>query len=943
MNATKTLEMAIRLYCALAESAVQVEPRTLWSWDATRAALEGSTRSGAALIAEMSGMPRPVRASVMRYTGNFAPLAPTGEVFVFAEATKASAFETQAAAIGARVEGLNGNIVAAHCEDQDAVRSLAASYGGAPYSGHDIGARYESVDTRLPGDMLEEGLSAEMVERVCLRALSPRPLGESRELSISGDAPEAQFAGRLIDFATKRKEIHGVPTPVFEAVVRKGLLTTAQLKALGEADQGTNPGGTAAPSGGAKPAAGGVSNNQPTGNGQPAQSKTEPQKGVATNEVPAKSPDDASAMVGQVTLEDGTVVPEDVLRQAAAKILGNIATQLANNTTTGQPGEPEGDGEEKDGEKPEGEKKDEPGKEAPKGDKAKPDTSDKKSGNEPAGGTTTKDADPKNESVLAFSSAPPIIGTEEVVSESDARAALDKDMRKVGLTGELGRRILQRIARGGAGFDDIMMTVGSRDHAQAAVNKLTDAGWIDYNGHDGFKLHQSGQAAIRESDVTPPKPKSDHPGSCCGGQHESRAAHVLAALREGKSPKDVVRALAPVKMKARPAVAESNHGKRHGRLCEASSDPADVAADALKNFDAWVLKPIRSAVDKVANEGHHQAQAQASVQKMAGSTTAPDHLAGVIKPLKELASEVDEILGHIRKVCVDGHAHIRENAPRVTEGKDDAAKASEQESAAAAIDNAGNAVGTIKSLAFELVTSQLVKLVSIAEAMGMKKSIKVMGKLHEEAKELHDSIKSFMGDFEDAKKAFMSESGAGKAAEAPPPADATPAPVDPAPAPAPVEAAPAPVEAAPASVAVESADPVDVVVSRLVETDIPQRILNGEHIATVLESIRVRSQDIGLTVPQAVQVYDRFNNVLNTRTFEFAIGSAKNHALLAEVAKVRVCDQVVRSLAERTANGARVHVTERELEASIKALRRFGMVEHKLFADELSSRLVATR
>ena len=336
----KNLERAVRLFRSLVEtgSDVQVTSSTLWSWPETENAL-ATNPEASQILTEMRSLPDAVRERTMRYCGAFEPLEPKGDVYVFPNTGAAQSFITEMEVSGAVVDHLADEVVAAHGETPAHVEEIAIRHGGTPWSGASLGDAFESVDTDLPYAMISAMVEPEEMEAALVEALWKPQTSALSEAFISSPAPTAaaQFRGRLRAWARPRP-VFGVEARLFEALRMSGALPR-QLCLMVEADpQGGAT--TAAPGAAAGPPddRGGVAKDQPTpGTGAPAQSAQDkpelpPQP---TEHVPTQ--EEGGTMMGQVKLPDGTVVPPDIMRQAIAKVLKNIATQVEQGTTSGKP------------------------------------------------------------------------------------------------------------------------------------------------------------------------------------------------------------------------------------------------------------------------------------------------------------------------------------------------------------------------------------------------------------------------------------------------------------------------------------------------------------------------------------------------------------------------------------------------------------------------------
>ena len=355
----RNLERAVRLFRALVEtgSDVQVTSATLWSWPEVRVAL-GSSDGDRSLLVEMEGLPDVVRDRTLQYCGSLAPLEPKGDVFVFPNVEAADKFVAEMEAdLGSIATHLADGIVAAYGETPDAVEAIAGRFGGSRWNGPSLSDAFESVDTDLPYLMIQEGFDPSEVESALIEALwkgRDEAMNEAFFMHAPAATPMGKFKGRLASWASPRPVL-GVEPRLFEALRMSGVLPR-RLCLLLEADPAAP--GVSPPSPGAATAGGqdgtqsGIA--QPD-TGQPAQSQEGPAKEPPkpTEHVPTQ--EEGGTAMGQVKLPDGTVVPPDIMRQALAKMLQNLATQVEQGTTNGKPAEkPKDQGaQDKQGEAPE--------------------------------------------------------------------------------------------------------------------------------------------------------------------------------------------------------------------------------------------------------------------------------------------------------------------------------------------------------------------------------------------------------------------------------------------------------------------------------------------------------------------------------------------------------------------------------------------------------------
>jgi hypothetical protein len=291
---------------------------------------------------------------------------------------------------------------------------------------------------------------------------------------------------------------------------------------------------------------------------------------------------------------------------------------------------------------------------------------------------------------------------------------------------------------------------------------------------------------------------------------------------------------------------------------------------------------------------------------------------------------------------------VGKRRPELSEAKkeDEAGRADELAAAAAACEDAHVQVRALKAAAFQLATTDLVRVAAVGKALDLKKTARQAEKLRETVDELHEEIKKVLADYEELRSVFEKESGGAEVPEKPPaeaaPAAPAPMPVAVVAAPAAATPAPAPAEQAPAPVAESS---IKAAVARCIKRPtIMEALREGARYAVVAESIRVACPDLNLTARQVLEVHDTLKNadtVARTLAIYEVALSEDDRKLVASVSKGP--GDKPADLAERTAKGRSVKVVENDLRAVVEALRTFGDVEHRLLADDLEKPMKAAR
>jgi|CXWL01.1.fsa_nt_gi hypothetical protein len=363
----ESLSLAIRIYRHLAESTQEVAPGDVWEWAAVRKALL-SAPHGPGLIKHLETLGESAREGSLAWLRSMAPFAPMGRVVRLPGVAEARAFLTKVRAEGMLAEPMGETCVQVHDVDEEEIRRAVQAAQGVLVE--TAASAYKAFDHDLFQNMLDDGNSVERVESAILRAIESRGAGTLDEsfVIVGQYAPEEKFIGRLERFADLRpRQVLGMDVELAEALYVAGRLPAAarpivaRVLHLTEETESAPVGDTAAsPAQAGTPLdKGGVAKDQPdVSAGAPAQSQDGEKK--EAEQPTDMRPDEPS---DEITLPDGTIVPEDVLRQALARMLVVLSTQLEQGVgTNGQPngnGEEEGEeGEEGDAEADEGEDED---------------------------------------------------------------------------------------------------------------------------------------------------------------------------------------------------------------------------------------------------------------------------------------------------------------------------------------------------------------------------------------------------------------------------------------------------------------------------------------------------------------------------------------------------------------------------------------------------------
>jgi hypothetical protein len=882
----KNLKLAVRVYTALVESTSTVTPATLWSWDETRKALLASPHPK--LVEELEGMGAGRRERVLRYAGAFAPLTPLGETFVFGDKSQVRKFADEVYAGGGMTQELAPGVVVADGIDREAIKLAAAKRGGVHYDGPNILDAFESVDTELPGDMIDGGVPAYVMEAALLDALDGKLVNETAY------EPHTPFRGRLEKWARPRPSVLGIDARLVEGLVKARMLRPSVVKALverapvvmkrlvAEAEPPVANGGTATATD-AQPASGTEAAPQGAG-GSVAASQTAPtpEKTPPTDQVAANPPEEGGA-TGAVKLADGTVVPQDVLKKAMAKLLSNLATQLEQGTVGGQPeGKPaeQPEGEEKPAEEPPAEKpaEDKPAEApaaAPAAPAAAPPAAEK-----PA-------AEPKKESVVhdekqILAEARAFLGMKPTSTPAPAAPRAP-----VAPKAPAPKKESVFEGRSSAEILDVLRAINDL-HPSSASSEAVRA--FESFVRTGVTQHLSVvERAVRAALVMIER------------KHDTETATMVKSIFED------IAAL------RKTGVVESDiDGDAPARTGPRTPSPVLPPR-------AWpgVTVLRQNPTDKSAWESFTAALAQ----KGKSARVVVNGKIGVVTEVLEGLLRVrwhGGGSGQVSMSAVDrGSIGTYESMPapaRPVQEQLDVGQNDESAAAAKGFADAAEALKACRQAAFELTTASLVRLESLVQAVGAKKSGKMLAKVRDGTASFLDELKALAEQLDQAHETFKSESGTGaEAAQAQAQAAA----------PAAAPATPAPTPAAPTAESM-----IRQAVSRLVSTTLPERIAEGATTHEVSNAILARCGDLKLDTRMVMEVYARLRKaelVGSLRTYRVTIAEA-DHALLAQIGS---------PIAARTKDVRTTLVTENELREASKKLRASKSEDAEMFADTL--------
>ena len=270
----------------------------------------------------------------------------------------------------------------------------------------------------------------------------------------------------------------------------------------------------------------------------------------------------------------------------------------------------------------------------------------------------------------------------------------------------------------------------------------------------------------------------------------------------------------------------------------------------------------------------------------------------------------------------------------------DVGQEGERASTAKAMQSAAENLKKAREAVFALTTADLIQATSMAKASGMTRAAGALEKAQQAGANYLDELQKIGALVDKANEVLKSENGGmggdtvdqmqaaqnGEMNGAPVPA-VPPVNGAPAPAPAPVPAAPAPAPAA---------ESVNAAITALMETDIPERIANGEAHYDLSEAIRGYCPALG--VRERAQVIDRIQAMLRipTDVAHKVSFNAADHRLLSEVATF---GSLTEGLADRTRGGRTTLASASELEEAALVLRTRGKAEHVMLAEVLTQAL----
>jgi len=930
----KGLELAIKTFCALAESTEEVSPSTLWCWDSVRTALEASPR-GRAVIDTLESLEDDELFAVLQAAGTFEPLSPLGETYIFDSAADAKRFYDHVPAEGR--EMFAENVVNVHGE---AVReSFTAPHGGEYVGLDDLadicnGVKAENplmeafawIDTALPQDMRRAGIAWDRIaEALVMR--SRRGLHEG-VLGTAG--PEESFTGRIARLAVPRKRIGGVDADLVAALHEQNMIPAWAARRLGlqEQDDAVRPGGEAeAGAEGGAEAERGVSNERPEDQpGSPAASKSEPSK---EREEPTEVPkgEEGGTTHGEVKLSDGTTVPEPVLKQALAKLLHNLATQVEQGTTGGKPEERK---PEEEPEKPE-EEPEEEGPEEPKEPEAPPTPEEKPEEGEeeekppapPAPAAPAAPA-PKKESVAARLLRGEV-SLDEVLGGASTKGAYPF------------RKKEQQYAQ--MSMDQLHFALGDAHEAAKAMQGhdptaeawyLDDLATIQKEINRRKTMAEGRRKKMTKADALA---KLKATGQLSTGMLEPLGISMDQFLRFAQLPKKRTDEIVK-KMIA--------HLEKGGSLSEAVDETAARELELYIDNDRELYRQRRSIEQNIARKMKSGRYDPTKAPKLwqylidAGARKYAKEFGGSVRDMfpKELRVwlSVQYARDHEQELGIQGG--LAELAEQLDVGQE-----AEGEAAAKGFADAAAALKQLRQASFALTTDSLVRLESLLQSVGAKKAAKAVTKLRGQVAGFNDDVKAAAEALDKANDQFKGENG-GKGgeehqgmegengeAEAAPPTDN---PGNQVPAGEQKPETPPPAETPPAA-----SESVRAAVGRLAGTDIPGRILGGENYITVAEDIRLKTSDIGLTSREVAEVHEMLRlteSMARSKVFSLEMPDGDRDLLRSVSAHPR--DIPARLVEALDAYGS-VSVREDTVMEAVKALRQFGELRHRVLAEHL--------
>lgn len=486
--------------------------------------------------------------------------------------------------------------------------------------------------------------------------------------------------------AVSDKTIAGVPDWLVEEAKRSGLMdvdTAAKLLLFESKDQGPNllteeeggssvgPGGAAKSAGDTEGERGGVSHEQPDVKaGRTAQSQSEPQQ-EPEKPTEHRPTEEEGAPGGDVKLADGTTVPEPVMKDAMAKLLKNLATQLQQDTETdGQPQEPQGD-EEEPGEEEPGEEGGEQGQE---GGEQQPQATQKGapqptntpaetavSGEEGSGKMAESITDIARKILSGQMTASEALG-ETLGGGMDDRGAGESDLQKRRAARSQVQKDEMESVSEGAWVDDLQKIVPHVESGlKAAGYRKDDEGyWREKDGTDKIELCPTPFGLILKH--------------CEGlaeqldmGQAEE-GQQILAAIAEAADAMKMLRAAA--------FALSTNHLVRIASMAKSlGAAPAATEAEGLqKEVEKFVedMEPLAKRLNKIHDKVKGKAGGDASTLQTPEPDTTPPAEEPAPEPAPEpgpepeqaSATDTEAAAGAADQPMAEGEKAIREAVAR---------------------------------------------------------------------------------------------------------------------------------------------------------------------------------------------------------------------------------------------------------------------------------------
>ncbi len=900
------LDLAVRSFCALWESTDEVSPATPWSWPHTRSALRAS-RLGKDLLVEWEVLSEADRDTAQRCLAEFDPIRPEGSVVRFKDPSFVQMFSERVVAKNITVLGDSvADVVGG--PRPDSLRALARDCGGTVM--HSLLVEdYAWVDITLPRAMLESGMDAAEVSSILSEAVM-RGLDEGRLLESRGEA--RAFTGRLARFSKARRVLGG--KVVLDAAASRG----GQLSKLGENRLTVS----------FTPKVVTIENVTPgdilEAPNTPAYNRATKKWIKETNEMGVLDAQNSATAFAEhlerdhlsmmptveecqvtVAVRDKTIggVPDWLIE--CAKDRGMITVDVAAKVMLHE------------------RRKAKPGLLTEEDGSVGPGGSAKASdgGEGERGGVSHEQPDVKGGRTAQSQAEPP--------QEPQAPTEHVPDSEEGAPGGDV------KLADGTIVPEPVMKDAMAKLLQNLATQLQNDT-------EDGQPTEPEGDDA--EEEMSPEEEQAD-------AEAEAEAAQST----QSGAPQ-------PTNAPVPTAISDEKGSGQRGAMAEGSDDLARrifsgeiTVAEALgldlkmgvDEIDLQHKRAQRSQVQKDEMESVAEGAWVDDLQKIIPHIEAGLKAAGYKKDPDGRWCEKDGA-DRIKLSPTPGGLLILHDEPLTEEL--DLGQNEEGQQLLVALADAADAMKAMRSSAFALFTDHLVRIVSMATALGAKPAAAEAEKLRKEIEKHsadYENLAKTLNKIHDKAKAKAGGDASTLQQPAEPEVPEEPL-VDqaPEPEPAPPAAAPAEVPAEPAPVA-ESMSPdqaaqeklIREAVSRCARTDIPSLVYEGAPYSRVRRSILRECRDLPLTAHQVVEVRNRMRRLEDVNVGRaLTVALTEGDVALLKAVSLSEGDAPVRVI-QAAAQGC--GVSERTLDEAVRQLRSFGELEHRLLASALDEQMVS--